>query len=207
MKKNTFTALLLALMWFLPTSAQLRYGVRCGLNLAALHYYYDDIDEQNPHPSFYIGPTVKMNLMYGFGFDASLIYDRRSTNITPSVIGGPIFSTTICRQQIALPVNLRYDVGLGRLLSAYFFAGPQIGINVGDSNFKTSYGDWDIKAMQLGANLGVGITLSTHWLVTANYSFACNKTADIVINTGSGSERTVGNGKMNAWQIGLGYYF
>jgi hypothetical protein len=209
MKKHAFIVLLFAMMVSAPMFAQIEYGVKGGMNLTSLHYSNDDYDDINNHVGFFIGPTVKMELTHGLGFDAALMYDRRSAKITPAIIGGPIYSTTITQQQIVVPVNLRYDLNLNQWLGAFVFAGPQVGFQVGDSRFETSYGDWDLKKTQLSINMGLGVTLNKHWQVAANYNLACSKTADIKINQNLGGNlaKTVGDGKMNAWQISLGYYF
>jgi hypothetical protein len=39
--------------------------------------------------------------------------------------------------------------------------------------------------------------------VSANYNLACSKAADLTIN----DNQEIGNGKMNSWQISLGYFF
>jgi hypothetical protein len=209
MKKHTFIGLLFVMMVSVPTFAQIQYGVKGGMNLTSLHYTNDDYDDINNHVGFSIGPTVKMELTHGLGFDAALMYDRRSAEITPAVVGGPIYSTTITQQQLVVPINLRYDLNLNQWLGAFVFVGPQVGFHVGDSSFETSYGDWDLKKTQLSVNMGLGVTLDKHWQITANYNLACSKTADIIINKQLGDKmtKTVGNGKMSAWQISLGYYF
>ncbi|MGI6241987.1 MAG: porin family protein [Prevotella sp.] len=209
MKKFTLIVLLFAMMASAPAVAQIQYGVKGGLNLTSLHYTYDDYDDMSNQVGFSIGPTLKMGLTHGLGIDAALMYDRRSAEITPAVIGGPIYSTTITQQQLVVPVNLRYDLNLSQRLGAFIFAGPQVGFQVGDSSFKTAYGDWELKKAQLSVNMGLGVTLSTHWQVTANYNLAGSKTADIIINQDLSDDKTetVGDGKMSAWQISLGYYF
>ena len=73
--------------------------------------------------------------MAGLGVDASALYDQRSAKVTSSSE-----KETIKQQQIAIPVNLRYTVGLGSLANVIFFAGPQWGINVGDDDFKWNDG-------------------------------------------------------------------
>lgn len=209
MRKSTFIALLFAMTVGTPTFAQIQYGVKGEMNLTNLHYAFDDYDGKSNRVGFSIGPTLKMGLSHGLGVDAALMYDRRGAEITPAVVGGRIYSTTITQRQIVVPVNLRYDLNLSRRLGAFIFAGPQVGFQVGDSSFETAYGDWDLKKTQLSVNMGLGITLSTHWQVAANYNLACSKTADIIINKNLGDKiaKTVGDGKMSAWQVSLGYYF
>lgn len=202
-------ALLSALLGSVPAPAQIQYGVKGGVNHSALRYPFDDIDAMSNHFGFFIGPSLKMSGAHGLGFDAALLYDRRGAEIEPAIVGAPIYPTTITQQQIAVPVNLRYDYTLSRRVGVFGFAGPQVGFSIGEDHFKTAYGDWDLKKTQLSVNIGVGITLGRHGQVAVGYNLACSKTADITINKHLGNqlEQTVGHGKISAWQISLGYYF
>lgn len=201
--------MLCALAGSMPAPAQIQYGVKGGVNSTALRYSFDDADAMINHFGYFIGPSLKMSWAHGLGFDAALLYDRRGAEIEPAIVGAPIYPTTITQQQIVVPVNLRYDHHLSRRVGVFGFAGPQMGFSIGGDNFKTAYGEWDLKKTQLSVNMGVGITLGRHWQVAANYNLACSKTADITINKhlGNNLEQTVGHGKMSAWQISLGYYF
>lgn len=209
MKKKLLIAMLFAGMTCLSASAQVKFGVKGGLNLTGLHYTFDDYDDMKNQAGFFIGPTVRVGLPLGFAVDGSVLYDQRSTKITPNVVGGKIYSTTIKLQQVVVPVNLRYGRSLGHAVEAFVFVGPQVGFNVGNKTIGTCYGDWDFKKATVSVNMGVGVTLLKHCQVSANYNLACSKSANININKNLGGtwEKTVGNGKLSAWQISVGYYF
>ena len=108
-----------------------------GLNLTELHYPYDDTEDMENQAGFFIGPMVKVGLPKGFAVDGSILYDQRSTKITPAIAGGIIYPTTIKQQQLVVPINLRYGKALSKTMEAYVFADPQIGINVGDKTIYT----------------------------------------------------------------------
>ena len=61
----------------------------------------------------------------GLGLDAAVMYDQRSGSAEAGEItGGRIYPTTIKRQQIVVPVNVRYDFGQGK--SSQFKSSPSI---------------------------------------------------------------------------------
>lgn len=209
MRRIRRTTALFACLASLTASAQVEIGVKGGLNLTELHYPYDDTDDMENQAGFFIGPMVKVGLPKGFAVDGSILYDQRSTKITPAIAGGIIYPTTIKQQQLVVPINLRYGKALSKTMEAYVFAGPQIGINVGDKTIYTCYADWNFTKANISINMGLGVTLLRRWQVSANYNLACSKSASLNINEHLGGmwEKTVGNGKLSAWQVSLGYYF
>lgn len=209
MRRIRRTTALFACLASLTASAQVELGVKGGLNLTELHYPYDDTDDMENQAGFFIGPMVKVGLPKGFAVDGSILYDQRSTKITPAIAGGIIYPTTIKQQQLVVPINLRYGKPLSKKMEAYVFAGPQIGINVSDKTIQTCYADWNFTKANISINMGLGVTLLRRWQVSANYNLACSKSASLNINEHLGGmwEKTVGNGKLSAWQVSLGYYF
>ena len=65
------------------------------------------------------------------------------------------------------------------------------------------YGDWLPKKFNLSANIGVGTTLWKHLEVALAYNIICTKSAEVEIN----KNKIVDEGRFNAWQLSLGYYF
>ncbi len=112
------------------------------------------------------------------------------------------------QQQVAIPVNLRYQLGLGDVLGVFIFAGPQFAFNVGDQ--KITDIDWEWKKSTLSVNVGAGVMVASHLQINANYNIACGKTGEFNALTTIGKAAGVnnaGDGKLNTWQIGLAYYF
>ena len=204
MKKQLLILLFFVTMTNLACFSQVKLGVKGGLNMTSINYTDDDYNSNDNHNGFFFGPTAKIALPFGLGVDGSLLYDQRSAKRkSEGLSGGRMYPTTIKQQQIVVPVNLRYGAGLSKLFAVYIFAGPQFGFNVGDKSIATDYEDWDFKTAQLSVNIGVGATIFNHLQVSANYNLACSKAADLTIN----DNQEIGNGKMNAWQISLGYLF
>lgn len=209
--RRIYTVLLVAFaaMLCLPAAAQVKFGVKGGLDVTNLKFNHDLYDKDN-RTGFYIGPTMQFSLI-GFGFDASILYDQRSANLSSEYsIGGPsIEDQGMTQKQIAIPINLRYTVGLGSLANVFLFAGPQFGFNVGgDKNLADGY-DWKWKDSNFSVNVGLGFTVLNHLQLNANYNIVCGKTGDATrIDVGS-YDKSVSNlrARYNAWQVGLAYYF
>ena len=129
----TVVVLFAALMTAVPAKAEVKFGVKGGLNLTSMSLDAKAIDKSN-QAGFFIGPTFKFTLpIVGLGFDASALYDQRKAEVD---------DTSIKQQSIQIPINIRYGIGLGSTASIYFFAGPQFGFNVGDKDIKTDVGNW-----------------------------------------------------------------
>lgn len=210
--KRIYTAVALALMTMatIPASAQVKLGVKGGLNVSKMSVSSDVLDADN-RAGWFIGPTLKLTVpIVGLSFDVSALYDQKSTKVSDDNNG----SKTIKQQAIDIPVNVRYGVGLGDAANIFFFAGPQFAFNVGDKEFKwnstSSYENtFQLKKSTLSVNVGAGVTLLSHLQLTANYNIACGKTGDATVwNTvEKTSEAVVKNGRTNSWQVGVAYFF
>ena len=197
----TVVVLFAALMTAVPAKAEVKFGVKGGLNLTSMSFDSKAFDKSN-QAGFFIGPTIKFTLpIVGLGFDASALYDQRKSSVksvTDEEMG-------IKEQSIQIPVNLRYGIGLGSTASIYFFAGPQFGFNVGDKTIKdVSSGEWTFKSSTISANVGAGLMLLGHLQVSVNYNFGLGKTGEFEEFS---VPSTITDGKMNAWQIAATYYF
>lgn len=127
-------ALLLAAMSVTPATAQVQFGVKGGLNLTNMKFSKSAFDTKN-QAGFFIGPTVKFTLpIVGLGIDASALYDYRSAKIDDIYTVEGKVEKTLKQHQIVIPINLRYTVGLGDAANVFFFAGPQVGFNIGDKD-------------------------------------------------------------------------
>ncbi len=208
MKKILTLALLaIGLLVAAPADAQVKFGVKGGLNVTDMHLSSEVFDKSN-QAGWYIGPTVKVSLLVtGLGVDIAALYDYRSAKVTdPSNE-----DIKIKQQSINVPVNLRYGIGLGSLASIIFHAGPQIGFNVGDKNFKwTDTSNYALKKSNFSVNVGLGVSVAKHFEITGNYNIACGKTADATVlktvqNVAGTSVKS--KSRNSSWQVGLAYYF
>ncbi len=194
----TVVVLFAALMTATPAKAEVKFGLKGGLNLTNLSINAHGWDKSN-QAGFFIGPTVKFTLpIVGLGFDASALYDQRK---------GKIEDLDIKQQSIQIPINVRYGFGLGSTASIYLFAGPQFGFNVGSKTVENILdGTWTFKGSNVSANVGLGVMLLSHLQISANYNFALSKSGELE-TAGILSQSFKENAKMNAWQIAVAYYF
>lgn len=209
-KVLTLAFLALGFMFANTANAQgLKFGLKAGLNVTDMHLNSEVFDKTN-RAGWFVGPTVKFSLpLLGLGVDASALYDYRSAKIA----NPKLEERDIKQQQITIPVNLRYSIGLGSSANVFVFAGPQWGFNVGEKDFKwTSGSSYSLKKSNFSVNAGLGFTVLNHLQVSANYNIACGKTADLkILDVVSDAAQQVAGLKSksrnNSWQIALAYYF
>lgn len=207
MKKLFTLIVLVAATYFaVPTNAQLKFGIKGGLNITDMSLS-NDVFETSNRTGFFIGPTIKFTLpIVGLGIDASALYDQREGEVNVEADDNTLVSTRLKQKSINIPINLRYDIGLGSLAAVYLAAGPQFGFNVGDKN-QSLYKDvaeWRLNTSNFSVNVGAGVMLLGHLQVGANYNIVCGKTGEITVLDGAES---VLRGRSNTWQISAAYYF
>jgi len=207
MRKTFFLlALAMAALTVQTAKAQVKFGLKGGLNITTMSLNSDVLNASN-RTGFFIGPTVKFSLpVVGLGIDASALYDQREAEVKASDDDGSVATAKLKQQAINIPINLRYGFGLGDLASLYLAAGPQFGFNVGDKN-KSIYGNegsWKLKSSTFSVNVGAGVMLLSHLQIGANYNIVCGKTGDVtVLDTVKKSFK----GRAKTWQISAAYYF
>ena len=207
MKKLFTLIVLVAATYFaVPANAQLKFGIKGGLNITDMSLS-NDVFETSNRTGFFIGPTIKFTLpIVGLGIDASALYDQREGEVNVEADDNTLVSTRLKQKSINIPINLRYDLGLGSLAAVYLAAGPQFGFNVGDKN-QSLYKDvaeWRLNTSNFSVNVGAGVMLLGHLQVGANYNIVCGKTGEITVLDGAES---VLRGRSNTWQISAAYYF
>ena len=208
MKKVLSIVFLVAAMLFAANAnAQIKFGLKGGLNVTSMSFSEEVFDASNK-TGFFVGPMVKVTVpIVGLSFDAAALYDQKEADVKYTGTEGELGKVNVKQQSINIPVNVRYGFGLSSLANIFLFAGPQWGINVGDKNFKwNESSSYSLKKSNFSVNVGLGVTLLSHLQLSANYNIACGKTADVTWE--ETSEKIVnGNSKNNSWQIALGYWF
>lgn len=189
-----------ALMIATPSDAQVRFGIKGGLNVSDMSLSKDVLESSN-RLGFFVGPTLKVTLpLTGLSADISALYNQSESKIDDE---------TISRKYIDIPLNARYGLGFGSI-GVFAYAGPQVSFNVGDDEFSWTSSDsyknsFQLKKSLFSVNVGAGVTVSSLQL-TANYNIAVGKTGDVslgeAVNTVIGTKA-----RANSWQIGLAYFF
>lgn len=172
----------------LTANAQLKFGVKGGLNLSKLTISESDLSGDNK-TGWFIGPMAEFTIpLIGIGADVSALYSQ-------SKIGTENADATV--KSIEVPINLKWSAGLGSTLGVYVAAGPQFGYNIGDS--------WDsylhMKKSTTSFNVGAGVKLIKHIQAGVNYNFALSNTAEIKID-----DKKI-EAKNNTWQVSVAYIF
>ena len=200
--KKIFTTIVLmaAMLVAIPAKAGVNFGIKGGYNITnfSLSNLSDNVAKDNQQ-GFFIGPSLKIGIpVLPIGFEVAALYDQRDAKAD---------GTTISQKSINIPVNVRYELGLGDMAGIYFAVGPQFGFNIGDKtfSFKNVSNDYKLKESNLSLNLGAGVRLIKHVEIGFNYNIALGKTGEFEVM--DGLTNVVGNGKANAWQISAAYYF
>ena len=201
--KKIFTAIVFAVALVAATPAHaINWGIKGGYNITNMSFSSDVIKDDNK-TGFFIGPTVKFAIpLVGLGFDAAAFYDQRDAEMNDK---------TISQKSINIPVNLRYNIGLGSIASVYFAAGPQFSFNIGNKNYGLENSNsFKFKDSNLSVNLGAGVSLISHLEIGFCYNIAVGKTGEASwtdVASGAASQLYKKDDKYNAWQVSAAYYF
>ena len=199
-----------AMMYATSANAQIKFGLKGGLNVTSMSFSEDVLDASNK-TGFFVGPMVKVTVpIVGLSFDAAALYDQKEADVKYVGTNGDFGQANVKQQSINIPVNVRYGFGLSSLANIFLFAGPQWGINVGDKNFTwNETSSYSLKKSNFSVNVGAGVTLLNHLQISANYNIACGKSADASFSKALDAVTNAGKDKShnNSWQIALGYWF
>lgn len=192
-----------------------KFGVKGGVDLTELKLS-SVIDAAQPknRVGWFIGPTLGIGLPLGFGVDISALYNQRESDIEvyyESASGDQKKTDKLKTKQIIVPLNVRYDIGLGGAATIFGFAGPQVAFRIGDEvqnliDFKNEAAEWRLNSSNFSVNVGLGIVVSNLQL-SANYNVGIGKTGDVTWKDAVDGVVNGYRGKYNSWQIALAYYF
>ena len=205
MKK--FYSLLVALVALSSTAhAQFfQWGVEGGINLntMTLSSSVPDVSENN-RTGFFIGPKVKFSVpVVGIGLDGALLFSNMSAELSTS--DGAEKKTT---NYLSIPVNVRYHIGLGDLLSAYIATGPQWNVLLSGKSWSIDDAKnigADLKSSNFSWNVGVGIMALTHLQLGVTYNIPISKSGQYYFPDGTDLKSV--RLKNNTWQLRAAYFF
>ena len=204
MKKVIALVVFAAAMTLTAQAQGIKFGVKGGLNITKMTFSKDIVSSDNK-TGFFVGPSLKLSLPLGFGADIAALYDERSADVT-GVSSSTASSTstasteTIKQKSIQIPLNLRYNIGLGSMAAVYLAAGPQFGFPVSDKVYDTKFGEYRLKDANLSINFGAGLTLLGHLELGVTYNLAAGKSGEF-------KDWNDVDTHNNAWQISAAYYF
>ena len=196
MKKivGLFVVVMMALVT-LPAKAQLKLGIKGGLNISSVHFNSDVIDADNV-TGFHVGPMLEAGLpMTGLAIETAILYSQKG--LETKSVGG--VKTSMKTDYIDIPASLKWKLGLP-IMKLYFLAGPYVGFRVGGDKIWDLSGSFanQVKAKNFsaGLNFGAGVELIKHLQVGLNYGLGL--TDNYKIEEVSHSE---GSGKNRGWAI------
>ena len=202
MKKVIALVVLAAAMTLTAQAQGIKFGVKGGLNITKMTFSKDIVSSDNK-TGFFVGPSLKLSLPLGFGADIAALYDERSADLdvglSSSVPTGDEI-TKVKQKSIQVPINLRYNIGLGSSAAVYLAAGPQFGFPVSDKVYDTKVGEYRLKDANLSINFGAGLTLLGHLELGVTYNLAAGKSGEF-------KDWNDVDTHNNAWQISAAYFF
>ena len=213
--KKVLTLIVMAVAFAMPSEAQVNFGIKGGLNFTNMSFDKSSVDDFLKNKAgFFAGVTVKFQLpIVGLGVDGAALYDQREGDIEVYTGFSDNDKTTekLKSQSIQIPINLRYEIGLGESANIFIFAGPQFGFNIGNkvNELWNDAAEWRLKTSNFSANVGLGFTLMSHLQLSANYNIALGTTGEVDAKLALDQtwKTAIGEAKANSWQIALAYYF
>ena len=208
--KRFFTLLLVFLAVSVGTQAKIKFGARGGYNVAKMSFDNNLFSSSNKN-GFYVGPTLKIDLVLGFDIDASALYNQTSVSASLNEKRADASDTPVelTRKTFALPINLRKGFGFGDNLSVFVFAGPQFDFSLNKNFDIDDVTKWTWSDSMTSINVGVGGMFFQHLEVKVNYNIPCGKTGDFKWKDSSTYDEAYKSyqGKTGVWQIGAAIYF
>lgn len=203
MKKYLVFTVIAVLFMTLPTQAQLKFGVKAGVNLASVSFsdLPSNADPSN-YTGFQVGPIMEFTVpIVGIGMDAAILYSQAGVKI-PQITGLKDASDIVKNGNILVPVNFKYKYGLMGLGGVYATVGPYASFNV--SNNLVS--DAKSKSFGAGLNFGAGVELLSRLQVGANYQLG------LTDNYGASNNlqllgSAITGGKSHIWSITAAFFF
>jgi hypothetical protein len=194
-----------ALMVAVPAQAQLKFGIKGGLNLAgtpAQVWKSLGLGSTDNYTGFFIGPMAELTIpLVGIGVDAAVMYADKGYKIIGEKQTG-----------VEVPLHLKWSIGLGDFLGVYLAAGPSFFFTSGktltgvknpfSSIDPTKEGSVKFKKSQTALDLGVGVKLLNHLQAGVNYYLPISDAAST-----DGVQGVIDGYKSKTWQVSLAYLF
>lgn len=210
--KKLVVVLMMAMLMISPANAQVRLGIKGGMNLSKLTFDKDVVSSNN-RAGFFVGPIFYVDLPFlpGFGFDLAAIYDRKGTTMT-AVIDDQKYEKKGYVQFLDVPIDINYKISFTRGFAIYGSTGPQFSFNLKQDDFKTiidQRANYKIKDSNFSWNVGFGIEVIRHFRLGYNYNIALGDWAEVKEDLTETVYQGLKNDKMkcSSHQVYLVYIF
>ena len=162
---------------------QIRFGIKAGVNLST--FDYDGWSNIDTKAGIFFGPMLDMTLpLWDLGLDVAAMYSKRGNEDYEQA-------------GLEVPINLKYNFDLTNYLGFFVAVGPDLYFNFKENEKHSSL---ERNICQLGLNLGGGVKIIQHIVVSANYQWGLIKTYRNMSND-------EGAAKTNTCQIAVAYIF
>lgn len=222
--KKSFAIIAMCMLVATTANAQLKWGLKGGLNITNIKFDESLIKPDN-RVGFFVGPMAEFTVpIIGVGADIALLYNQKSLKVEDN---GVDQSETL--HYLDLPINLKWSFGVGSTLGVYIATGPQFSFYLGDKtifddihsvNDASTTGQEMAKGMTMKSsvfswNVGAGVKLLGHLQIGYNYNIGIGKTSDqeltashVASTVGSTTWNLIkGKTKCNTHQISIAYIF
>lgn len=180
----------------LQTEAQIRLGVRGGINISGISFSGDKSNlSHEKRTGFSFGPVLDTKIPFSsLGIEVAALYSH-------SYLDG-VFTKTILKS-IEIPLHLKWSANMLQVFGVYAIIGPQFGFNVGkrDDSF------FSLRERHASLNIGGGFIILNHLQLGVNYNFAITRTATLQIPVEASSTHYAAKIKNNSWQAAVTYLF
>ncbi len=196
MKKSIFLIIVLPVFFALSAQAQLRFGVKAGVNIASVSLDGEtDISTDNV-TGFQVGPTIEWLFIKNFGIDAAVLYSQKGIKINN------INDISIDKNAgyLDIPINAKLVLGLSESFKPYVAAGPYISFNLSGKDISDQ---WEAESFGIGVNVGAGIELFRLLQIGANYGVSLTDDYKSI----AGSNMDEFKAKERVWSITAAVYF
>ncbi|MDR0732819.1 MAG: PorT family protein [Dysgonamonadaceae bacterium] len=197
MKRITIILAVFSFVFISSIHADIRLGVKAGVNLANASLSSDAIKTSN-FTGFQVGPVIEIGLPL-ISVDAAVLYNQQGLAFNPLKANKEYFKEKDSRLDV--PVNLKFKLG-SSLLGCFLTAGPYASLRL-----VNSLSD-QIKNKNFGAgvNVGAGVSLLRHLQIGVNYKISVTDDYQL-FNTENAIVELAAKGKARVWSITAAYLF
>lgn len=214
MKKILLSLVLIAFTLGTPTAKAIDFdwGVTGGLNVTKLNMNGtgEKFFSSSNRAGWFIGPKIDLGFALGFGLDASVLFQQTQHNLKLETPLGDL-SATHNANFISLPINARYNIGIGDSFSIFIATGPQLDFGWGDTEEKWFSTTFRRENLAVNWNVGAGVRVLKHLELGLGYNFGLTKAGERVddwkesiLNNLNGNKEDY---RANTFKLHATYYF
>ncbi|MDR0743164.1 MAG: PorT family protein [Tannerella sp.] len=196
MKRLKIVMVIAALFMVSTMQAQLRFGVKGGVNISKVKFNKKVFKSDNI-TGFHVGPTIEAMMgQGGIGLDAAALYSQRGFDAE----GGAVKNS-----YLDIPVNLKFKLGLP-LVNPYLAAGPYMSLRVtGNKKWSVSDKVEQIKAKSFGAGLNFAAGAEIFNMLQVGVIYSLGLTNDF--KTFKANDPDSYKGKAHTWLVTATVFF